>query len=89
MVQVGASDPASRMKVDITCICEYSKFRDCQYLGCPHGCCRTIVEPHLAIKVNCLITLFITARTALACVNAEISVVHAANDAVPGTNECS
>jgi len=76
------------MTEDITCISVYSKFRDCQYLGCPNGCCRTMVQPHLAIKVNCLLTLFIIARIDLACVNAVISVGHAANDAVPGTIEC-
>jgi len=85
MVQFGAYDSASGMKEDITCICEYSKYRDGQYLGCPNVCCRTIVQPHLPIKINCLLTLFITAKTDLACVNAVISVVYA----VPRTTECS
>jgi hypothetical protein len=47
-----------------------------------------MVQPHLAIKVNWILTLFITARRDLACVNAVISAVPAANDAVPGTIEC-
>jgi hypothetical protein len=80
----------------ITYISEYSKFRVSQYLGCPNGCFRTLAQPHLAINVNCLLTLFklmfangLRARTDLACLNALISVVPAANDAVPGTIECS
>jgi len=73
----------------ITCISEYSKFGDCQYLDCPNDCCRTMGHPHLAIKVKCLLTLFITAMRDLACVNVVISAVPAANDAVPGTIECT
>ena len=45
-----------RMK-DVTCICEYSKFRGCKYPGYRNGCCRTLVEPRVAIKVNCILTV--------------------------------
>jgi hypothetical protein len=79
-----------------TCISGYGKFRGCQYPAYPNGCCRTLVDPRLAIKVDCLLTLFLVifanmlgARTDFACWNAAIGVVTAANEAVPGRSECS
>jgi hypothetical protein len=79
----------SRMKEDITCISEYSKFSGCKYPCYPNGCCKTLVESRLVIKVNCLLTLFIVnfanglgARTDFGYWNAVISVVPAANKVV-------
>jgi hypothetical protein len=48
----------SKKNEDIACISEYSKFTGSKYPAYPNGCCRTLAEPHPAIEVNCLYTIF-------------------------------
>ena len=47
-----------RLKEDMTCISDFSKFRNCE-CPCHPNSCRTSVELHLTSKVNCLLTIFI------------------------------
>jgi hypothetical protein len=84
------------VKGDVTCISDYNIFRGCKYPSYPSGCCRTSVGSRLAITVNCLLTLSLAvfanglgAWTDFAFWNVNISVVPAANEAVPGTSEYS
>ena len=49
----------SRIKEDISGISEYSKFRGCKHLSYPNNCCQTSADSPLAIKANCILTLFI------------------------------
>jgi len=65
------------------------------YSGYPKGC-KTLVEPRLAIEVNCLITLFFVifanwlgVRTDFVGMQSLVILYLAANKAVPGTCECS
>jgi len=47
-----------RLKEDVICIPDFSKFMSCKYPYHPNSC-RTLVELDLTIKVNCLLTIFI------------------------------
>jgi hypothetical protein len=86
------------MREDIACILIRVSLGAVSLVMCPgyrNGWCKTLADPRLAIKLNCLLTLFIVifanglgARTDFHCWNAVMSVVPAANKAVPGTSSC-
>jgi hypothetical protein len=63
------------------------------YPGYPKGC-KTLVEPRQAIEVNCLLNLFLVIFASWLGVRTDFVgmqslVLPAANEAVPGTCECS